>query len=73
MCKKGVRNKWTGCSGPIMENAEFDFLLLLMGVFEEYQSEPTLKKNFDYEKFQAHRYRENSTMNPSHSFNSIVL
>lgn len=72
MYRKGGRKKWTGCSEPIMKNAELDFLLLLMGIFEEYQSELTLKNTL-YEKFQAHRYRENSILNPSHSFNNVVL
>lgn len=31
-------------AGPIMENAVLDFLLLLMGVLEEYQSELNFKK-----------------------------
>lgn len=40
MCigKKREKN-WKGCFGPIVGNAELDFLLLLMGILEEYQSE----------------------------------
>lgn len=70
---KKMEKNWTGCFGPIVGNAELDFLLLMGSLKSINQS--YIKKKIDYEKFQAHRYRENSAINPmypSHNFNSVA-
>lgn len=41
-----------------MEDAELDFLLLLMGILEEYQSKLYFLKTFDYQNFQARTCNE---------------
>lgn len=58
VCRKEERKNWPGCFGPVMEDAELDFLQLLRGILEEYQSKLYFLKTLDYENFQACRCNE---------------